>query len=84
MSDSQLHDSSAFERLLAIYDADGGLVGGVRYVVGHRLGSAACALRDMTHSPMLDPRALTGFQGSVATFREGLQHALATDASSTT
>jgi hypothetical protein len=35
-----------------IYNADGGLVGEVRYVVGHLLGTAACALCDITHSPV--------------------------------
>jgi hypothetical protein len=35
-----------------IYDADGGLVGEVRYVVGHLLGRAECALCDITHGPL--------------------------------
>ena len=30
--------------LAMVYDADGGLVGEVRYVVGHLLGRAECAL----------------------------------------
>ena len=37
-------------RYLGVYDADGGLVGEVRYVVGHLLGTAECALCDITHS----------------------------------
>lgn len=32
-----------------VYDADGGVVGEVRYVVGHLLGRAACDLCDITH-----------------------------------
>jgi hypothetical protein len=35
-----------------VYDADGGLVGEVRYVVGHLLGRAECALCDITHGPV--------------------------------
>ena len=35
--------------LAMVYDADGGLVGEVRYVVGHLLGRAECALCDITH-----------------------------------
>jgi hypothetical protein len=39
-------------RLALVYDADGGLVGEVRYVVGHLLGRAECALCDITHGPV--------------------------------
>ncbi|MGR0218335.1 hypothetical protein [Agromyces sp. ZXT2-6] len=35
---------------LGVYDADGGLVGELTYVVGHLLGRAECALCDITHS----------------------------------
>lgn len=38
--------------VLAVYDADGGLVGEARYLVGHLLGTAHCALCDITHSPL--------------------------------
>lgn len=38
--------------LVGVYDADGGIVGEVRYVVGHLLGTAECALCDITHSPV--------------------------------
>ena len=38
--------------LAMVYDADGGLVGEVRYVVGHLLGRAECALCDITHGPV--------------------------------
>ncbi|MGC5171993.1 hypothetical protein ACPW96_13060 [Micromonospora sp. DT81.3] len=33
-----------------IFNADGGLVGEARYVLGHLLGTAECALCDITHS----------------------------------
>jgi hypothetical protein len=32
-----------------VYDADGGLVGEARYVLGHLLGRAECSLCDITH-----------------------------------
>lgn len=35
-----------------IYNADGGLAGEVHYIVGHLLGTAECALCDITHSPV--------------------------------
>jgi hypothetical protein len=37
-------------RHLGVYDADGGLAGEVRYIVGHLLGRAECSLCDITHS----------------------------------
>ena len=39
-------------RLIGVYNADGGIVGEVRYVIGHLLGTAECALCDITHSPI--------------------------------
>jgi hypothetical protein len=44
-------------RYLGVYDADGGIVGELRYVVGHVLGTTECALCDITHSPMRRKRA---------------------------
>ncbi|GAA4047452.1 hypothetical protein [Agromyces indicus] len=35
---------------LGVYDADGGVVGEVSYVIGHLLGRAECALCDITHT----------------------------------
>lgn len=40
------------DRILGVYNADGGLVGEVRYIVGHLLGTTSCALCDITHSPI--------------------------------
>lgn len=40
------------DRLVGVYDADGGLAGELRYVVGHLLGRAECALCDITHGPL--------------------------------
>lgn len=40
------------DRILGVYNADGGLVGELRYIVGHMLGTVSCALCDITHSPI--------------------------------
>jgi hypothetical protein len=45
-------ESDPIVRYTGIYNADGGLVGEVRYVVGHLLGTTECALCDITHSPV--------------------------------
>ena len=38
--------------LIGVYHADGGVVGEARYVIGKLLGTAHCALCDITHSPV--------------------------------
>jgi hypothetical protein len=43
---------SPFVELVGVYHADGGLMGEARYLVGHLLGTAHCALCDITHSPV--------------------------------
>jgi hypothetical protein len=40
------------QQLLGVYDADGGALGGVRYVVGHLLGTTDCALCAITQAPL--------------------------------
>lgn len=45
------------QRYVGVYDADGGIVGELRYVVGHLLGTAECALCDITHSPVRRKRS---------------------------
>ncbi|MGG5259972.1 hypothetical protein [Phycicoccus avicenniae] len=35
--------------VVGVYDADGGVLGELAYVVGHALGRAECALCDVTH-----------------------------------
>jgi len=39
-------------RLMGVYNADGGVVGEARYIVGHLLGLTSCSLCDITHSPL--------------------------------
>ena len=41
---------AAIERLIGVYDADGGLRGELAYVLGHLVGRTECALCDITHS----------------------------------
>lgn len=43
---------SSIARYSGIYNADGGVVGEIRYVFGHLFGSAECSLCDITHSPV--------------------------------
>ena len=38
--------------LVGVYHADGGPVGEAKYVIGKLLGTAHCALCDITHSPV--------------------------------
>jgi hypothetical protein len=39
-------------RLIGIYNADGGIVGELKYFFGHLIGVAKCELCDVTHSPI--------------------------------
>jgi hypothetical protein len=41
---------SEVEELLGVYDADGGIVGELSYVIGKLRGTRHCALCDVTHS----------------------------------
>lgn len=41
-----------YASLLGVYDADGGLLGEARYVVGRLRGTTHCGLCDITHSPI--------------------------------
>ena len=38
--------------IVGVYHADGGPIGEARYVIGKLLGTAHCALCDITHSPV--------------------------------
>ncbi|MCU0277707.1 MAG: hypothetical protein MUE31_02320 [Candidatus Nanopelagicales bacterium] len=38
--------------LIGVYHADGGIVGEAKYIIGKLLGTAHCALCDITHSPV--------------------------------
>ena len=44
-------DEERILELIGVYDADGSIVGEIRYWVGARFGRAHCALCDITHGP---------------------------------
>jgi hypothetical protein len=39
-------------RLIGVYNADGGVIGELKYFFGHLIGAAKCELCDITHSPI--------------------------------
>ena len=39
-------------RLIGVYNADGGVIGELKYFFGHLIGVAKCELCDITHSPI--------------------------------
>jgi hypothetical protein len=45
-------ETRAVTELIGVYHADGGIVGEAKYVIGKLLGTAHCALCDVTHSPV--------------------------------
>ena len=48
--------------LIGVYKADGGLVGEVRYFLGHLVGVKECSLCDITHSPIMKKKAFKEFE----------------------
>ena len=38
--------------LIGVYNADGGIVGEITYVLGHLIGVRSCSLCDISHSPI--------------------------------
>jgi hypothetical protein len=53
------------ERLVLVYDADGGLLGELTYVLGKLRGTAHCALCDVTHGPIGEKRAWRACRSSL-------------------
>jgi hypothetical protein len=51
MEANRLDPWERIERLVGVYEANGGLIGEMSYVVGKVTGRAHCALCDITHSP---------------------------------
>ena len=62
-------------RLIGVYNADGGVVGELKYFFGHLIGIAKCELCDVTHSPI---RKKASFDKLTKTFKAefGLDFAL--------
>ena len=48
--------------LVGVYDADGGIAGEARYVVGHLLGRLECSLCDITHGKVRRKREFDEFR----------------------
>ena len=48
--------------LVGVYDADGGIAGAAKYVVGHLLGRLECALCDITHGPVRRKKSFDAFR----------------------
>lgn len=53
------------DRLSMVYDADGTVLGEVRYVVGHLLGRAHCDLCDITHGGLRRKQAFDDLVGAL-------------------
>ena len=51
--------------LTGVYDADGSLVGELRYWIGARLGRAHCALCDITHTSVRERREWRDCRGDL-------------------
>jgi hypothetical protein len=47
-----MEPSATIDGLVGVYHADGGPMGEAKYVIGRILGTAHCALCDITHSPV--------------------------------
>lgn len=45
-------DPAAVREIIGVYDADGSLIGELRYLVGARLGHRHCSLCDITHGTL--------------------------------
>ena len=58
--------SAAFTRFIGVFDADGGVWGELRYLVGKVTGSSACALCDVTHG--LNPRGKAAWRACTSSF----------------
>lgn len=53
-------------KLIGVYNADGGLRGEITYVLGHLVGTAECALCDITHSPIRKKKAWKEMESRLA------------------
>jgi hypothetical protein len=62
-------------RLIGVYNADGGVVGELKYFFGHLVGIAKCELCDITHSPIRRKASFDRLAGELKT-EYGLDFAL--------
>lgn len=52
MKKSSKTASTVKATLIGVYNADGGIVGELSYVLGHLIGLRSCSLCDISHSPV--------------------------------
>jgi hypothetical protein len=60
-----MEPTPALDGLVGVYHADGGPLGEAKYVLGKLMGTAHCALCDITHSPVRRKRAWEGMVASL-------------------
>ena len=53
-------------KIVGVYNANGGLLGEMAYVLGHAIGVRNCALCDITHSPIKKKNDFKSLEKSVA------------------
>jgi hypothetical protein len=54
-------------RLIGVYNADGGVIGELKYFFGHLIGVAKCELCDITHSPIRRKASFDQLAGELKT-----------------
>ena len=52
MKESSRSAATAKATLIGVYNADGGVIGELSYVLGHLIGVRSCSLCDISHSPV--------------------------------
>ena len=57
--------SRTVERLTGVYQADGSLIGELRYFAGKLMGRAHCALCDITHGTIREKEAFTSCRAAL-------------------
>lgn len=52
--------------LIGVYNADGGILGKLSYVLGHLIGTRSCSLCDISHSPVKMKSSFKAFERELA------------------
>lgn len=52
--------------LIGVYNADGGILGELSYVLGHLIGVRSCSLCDISHSPVKMKSSFKSFEHELA------------------
>ncbi len=64
-SDDRVNAPAAVSELFGIYNADGGLRGELRYLLGRWRGSAHCSLCDVTHGQLREREAFRALRSAL-------------------